>query len=325
MPARRPVLQSSLGAALALATPSLRAARAQGSRLERNKAIVRRFKESQGTKDEAQAMREVLAPNYKRWRAGFEHIGANARDQGFPGPGSYLRGAFPDRTDTIEAIIAEDDLVGMLFKVRGTPKGNCYGIEPTGRTIDVHELGIFRLASEQITEAWFLGDDAGLLMQLGAKLPPRKDGGRIVPPVTGAGEDADTLLARLEAKPAPSAQDRNRIMVVRSKGSAPAASDRAADFRQTRVGFPHLRDHGNAKGVGSQTITAALPGRRDRIDHVIAEGDHVWMQFKVAGTHGAPLYGLPATGKQVEVPEVGIMRFADGKWKEAWYFADELG
>src|SRR5262249_49336892 len=132
MPTRRTVLQSSLGAALALATPSLRAARAQGSRLERNKAIVRRVKEREGSKDEAQAMREVLAPNYKRWRAGFEHIGANARDQGFPGPGSYLRGAFPDRTDTIEAIIAEDDLVGMLFKVRGTHKGNFYGIEPTG-------------------------------------------------------------------------------------------------------------------------------------------------------------------------------------------------
>jgi hypothetical protein len=23
--------------------------------------------------------------------------------------------------------------------------------------------------------------------------------------------------------------------------------------------------------------------------------------------------------------EIGVMRFADGKWKEAWYFADELG
>ena len=71
--------------------------------------------------------------------------------------------------------------------------------------------------------------------------------------------------------------------------------------------------------------TAALPDRRDLIDGFIAEGETVWMRFKVAGTHGAPLYGLPATNKQVEVPEVGIMRITDGKWKEAWYFADELG
>ena len=117
----------------------------------------------------------------------------------------------------------------------------------------------------------------------------------------------------------------NRLMVVRSKGSGPAASERASDFKQTRVGFQHLRDYGNAKGVGSETITAALPGRRDRVDDVLAEGDAVWMRFRVAGAHCGRLYGIAPTGKPVEVPEVGRMRFADGKWKEAWYFADELG
>jgi predicted ester cyclase len=49
------------------------------------------------------------------------------------------------------------------------------------------------------------------------------------------------------------------------------------------------------------------------------------MRFKVAGTHGGKLYGLPPTGRRVEVPEIGIMRFTDGKWKDAFYFADELG
>jgi predicted ester cyclase len=112
---------------------------------------------------------------------------------------------------------------------------------------------------------------------------------------------------------------------VRSKGSAPPTADRADSFRPSRVGFQHLRDYGNAKGVGKQTITTALPDRHDRIDDVLAEGDTVWMRFRVAGTHGGNLYGFAPTGKRVEVPEVGVMRFADGKWKEAWYFADELG
>jgi predicted ester cyclase len=326
---RRTLLTNGLatGAGLALAVPATGGAAAQpaDTALARNKAIVRRFKEAQGTKEEADAMREVLAPGYKRWRGGIEHLAANARDQGFPGPGAYLRGAFPDRTDTIEDIIAEGDRVGMLFRVRGTQRGNFFGIAPTNKTIDIHELGIFHLADGKITEAWFMADELGLLQQLGARLPARKDGQRIVPPVTGAGDDPDALLAQLKAKSTSGAQERNRIMVVSSKGSAPAASDRAADFRQTRVGFQHLRDYGNAKGVGSETITAALPGRRDRIDEVYAEGEKVWMRFRVAGTHGGKLYGLPATGKQVEVPEVGIFRFADGKWKEAWYFADELG
>src|SRR5262249_18800969 len=57
----------------------------------------------------------------------------------------------------------------------------------------------------------------------------------------------------------------------------------------------------------------------------IAEGETVWMRFKVAGSHGGELYGLPPTGRPVEGPEIGIMRFADGKWKDAWDFAAELG
>jgi hypothetical protein len=27
----------------------------------------------------------------------------------------------------------------------------------------------------------------------------------------------------------------------------------------------------------------------------------------------------------VDVTEVGVMRVVDGKWKQAWYFGDELG
>jgi predicted ester cyclase len=323
---RRTLLTTSLasGAGLALAPPAIDRAAAQAPVLERNKAVVRRFKEAQGTKEEADAMREVLSPSYKRWRGGIEHLAANARDQGFPGPGPYLRGAFPDRTDTIEDIVADGDRVGMLFRVRGTHKGNFFGIAPTDKPFDIYELGLFRLADGKITEAWFMADELGLLQQLGAKMPARKDGKRIAPPVTGGGEDPDQLLVTLKATSS-TAPDRNRIMVVGSKGSAPAASDRASDFKQTRVGFQHLRDYGNAKGVGGETITAALPGRRDRVDDVLAEGDAVWMRFRVAGTHGGRLYGLAPTQKSVEVPEVGRMRFADGKWKEAWYFADELG
>jgi SnoaL-like polyketide cyclase len=107
--------------------------------------------------------------------------------------------------------------------------------------------------------------------------------------------------------------------------SAPYRQPRASDFKQSRVGFRRLRDYGNAKGVGSETSTAALPDRRDLIDGFVAEDETVWMRFKVAGTQGGKLYGLPPTGKRIEVPEIGVMRFADGKWKEAWYFADELG
>src|SRR5258705_3898737 len=119
-------LGATVGASLALAMPWSRRAAAQTSHAERerNKAVVQRFKELQGTKDEALIDREVLAPNYKRWRGGFAHLAANEQGQGFSSTGSYLRGSFPDRYDKVEDIAAEGDLVAMLFKLSGTHKGN---------------------------------------------------------------------------------------------------------------------------------------------------------------------------------------------------------
>ena len=191
----------------------------------------------------------------------------------------------------------------MLVRGRSTHKGNCFGISPTNKPFDTHELGIVRLAGGRITESWFMANELGLLQQLGAKMPARKDGQRIVPPVTGGGDDPDQLVATWSAMsylpPGPDSMTfrENRIMVVRQKGSGPAAADRASDFRQTRVGFQHLRDYGNAKGVGSETITAALPDRRDRIDDVLAEGDKVWMRFRAPARMAASCTALRRRGQ----------------------------
>lgn len=326
---RRRFLKSALGtgAGFALATqgPSWSAAQTAATQAQRHRELVLRLKKSQETAEYDAVMRETLAPGYKRLRGGMFNLAANARDQGFPEAGTNLRGAIPDRIDIIEETVAEGDMVGLLWRITGTHRGNLFGIPPTGRKIDVHEIGIWRVADGKIADAWFMVDEAGLLKQLGAKLPARKDRRLIVPPVSGAGEDPDTVLRRLEAGPFVSQEDRNRLMVARSKGSAPPQGDRAPDYKQRRFGFQHLRDYGIAKDVAKQSITAALPGRRDRIDGFIAEGEKVWMRFKLAGTHGAPLYGLPPTGIQVEIPEIGIMRIVDGKWKDSWYFGDELG
>jgi predicted ester cyclase len=323
---RRRFIASAAGAGAGLLLGAQNRAVAQTpALLERNKAIVRRFKESQGTPEEAAVMREVMAPQYKRLRAGMENVAANARDQGFPNPGPNLRDAFPDRIDVIEDIIADGDRVGLLFRVSGTQRGNFYGIPATGRKIDIHEIGFFRLVEGRIVETWFMADEAGLLLQLGAKLPVRQDGKLIVPPITDAGEDGDVLLQRLMAKPPVTQEDANRIIVARSKSSVASVSDRADNFRQRRLGLQHLREYGEAHGTAQFTPTAAFPGRNDRITDMRAEGEKVWMRFNLRGTHAASFYGLAPTGRRVEMPEVGIMRVVAGKWTDAWYFGDELG
>lgn len=325
---RRRFLKSAIGAGASLAlarSPRWAFAQAQASQAERNKAVVLRYKKAQGTPENAAVAKESLAPDFKRTRAGIQHLANNARDQGFPSPGPNLRDAIPDRVDVIEDIIADGDQVGLLFRITGTHLGNFYGIPPTGKKIDIYEAAIFRLADGKITEAWFMADEAGLLKQLGAKLPLRKDGRMIVPVSANAGEDGDTLLARLAARPAASPEERNKIIVARSKASNPPKGNRAPDYKQRRQGFQLLREHGIATGTAKETPTRAFPDRRDAVDDLLAEGDKVWMQFHLRGTQTEKLYGLPPTGHRVDVAEIGIMRFADGMWKEGWYFGDELG
>src|SRR5215510_3244698 len=157
---RRTFLDGALGTTAALAvTPWPAAQAADPAELERNKAVVRRFKDLQGTKDEALIEREVLAPNYKRWRGGFAHLAGNAQGQGFLSAGSYLRVAFPDRKDAIVDMVAEGDMVAMLFRIKATHQASFNGIPPTGKKIDVYEAGVFRLADGKITEAWFMADE----------------------------------------------------------------------------------------------------------------------------------------------------------------------
>lgn len=296
-----------------------------GNDLERNKAVAMRFKKLQGTREEPLIEKEVLAPNYKRLRGGMLNLAANARDQGFPSTGSYLRGAFPDRVDVLEQVIADGDRVGVLFRLTGTHKGNLYGIPPTGRKVDIHEAAILRIADGRVIEGWFLADEAGLLKQLGTGLPKRKDGKLIAPPVTNEGLSGDAMYARLQSRPATTQAERNKLVVASSKTSKPPKGYRTEDYKQRRQGFQHLRDYGIASGTAKQTPTSALPDRADLIDDLLAEGDSVWMKFKIAGTHKGNLYGHPATQRRVEIPEIGVARFRDGKWADGWYFGDELG
>jgi predicted ester cyclase len=294
--------------------------------LARNVAVALRFKKSQGTPEMPRVEKEVLAPGYDRVRGGNFHLAGNARDQDFPHPGMYLRTAIPDRVDIIEEVIAEGDRVGLLFRVTGTHSGNFFGIPPTGRRIDVYEVALLRILNGQMVEGWFMMDETALLQQLGARMPPRKDGNIISPPLPQTGEDADAFAQRLASQPTPpSEQDRRKFVVARSRGSTRSKADRAADHQLRRFGFLHMRDYCKTHGMGDLDLEAAIPDRRDRINVLMAEGDHVWMRFSTGGTHKASLCSLPATGKRVGVPVVSIMKFTNGEWKESWTFADELG
>jgi len=289
--------------------------------LARNVAIALRFKQKQGTPEMPLVEKEVLAPNYDRVRGGNLHLAANARDQGWPHPALYLRAALPDRVDVIEQVIADGDRVGLLFRVTGTHTGNFFGIPPTGKRVDVYEVALLRIVNGQMVEGWFMMDEAELLRQLGAKLPPRADGQIIVPPIPQT-LDATTFIRQLEQQPAISTRERNKLAAAHTRLSPVSRSGVGLQLRQ---GFAHLRAYSITQGYGAFDLDAAFPDRGYGMDVLMAEGDQVWMRFNVGGTHQGALCGIAPTGRRVGVHGVSIMNFRDGHWADSWTFADELG
>jgi len=109
-----------------------------------------------------------LAPGFKRHRAGFTHIGELWQHQG---PGGMDDNSMSDRQNVLLELTAKNDKVWGIFRVVGTHTGALYGIPETGRHIDVIEVGLWRVEDGQIAEAWYFGDELGLLRALGLNPP----------------------------------------------------------------------------------------------------------------------------------------------------------
>jgi predicted ester cyclase len=81
---------------------------------------------------------------------------------------SYFRSAFPDIHMTFDEMISEGDLVAHRQTMRGTHSGEFFGIQPTGRQVEMKGSHFFRIADGKLIEHHANNDDLGLLRQLGA-------------------------------------------------------------------------------------------------------------------------------------------------------------
>ena len=66
------------------------------------------------------------------------------------------------------------------------------------------------------------------------------------------------------------------------------------------------------------SVRAALPDLKATIQNMVAEGDHVAMWNVASATHRGELFGMPPSGKQINMRDFHFFRFADGKIVEHW-------
>jgi predicted ester cyclase len=68
-----------------------------------------------------------------------------------------------------------------------------------------------------------------------------------------------------------------------------------------------------------------FPDMRHEVLQTLTCGDYVTMRVTVHATHRDTYEGIAATGRQVAVGGIHVLRFADGKIVEWWAAEDDLG
>jgi predicted ester cyclase len=99
----------------------------------------------------------------------------------------------------------------------------------------------------------------------------------------------------------------------------------AANYDRARGGNLHLANNARDTDLAHPGLylRKALPDRVDVIERVIADGDRVGLLFRVTATHTGGFFGVPASGRKIDVYEVAFLRLVDGQLVEGWFMMDE--
>jgi len=129
---------------------------------DRNKAVARRVFDEIFNQGRFGVAAEVYARDF------INH--GRTRDISLEEDQDAARGwksAFPDLKITVEQIIAEGDLVTVLWTAKGTNTGTGNGLPATGKSAAGRGITIWRIRDGKIVEEWSEFDQHGMLLQLG--------------------------------------------------------------------------------------------------------------------------------------------------------------
>ena len=76
---------------------------------------------------------------------------------------------------------------------------------------------------------------------------------------------------------------------------------------------------------GTREFLTGFPDARVEIDEMLADGDKVIVRNRLVGTNSGPFMGMPATGKNIDVEGIDIVRIVDGRQAEHWGLYDAAG
>ena len=138
---------------------------------DQNKSTYRRFIQEVFNEGQLDGIETYLSPTY------VYHDAPPGTPQGRDGVKqvvSTFRAAFPDLEISIEDQVAEEDKVCSRTTMRGTHKGDIFGVPATGRSVTMTGLTMVRIVGGRLVESWVKNDVIGLMNQLGSSPHPEK-------------------------------------------------------------------------------------------------------------------------------------------------------
>lgn len=114
---------------------------------------------------------EVVAENFVRHCEATPDVHVKSRED-FKQFLTDYTAAFPDNVQTFTHIVAEGDQIGVFATYEGTHNGPMGPIPATGKKVNFHFGGVFRVENDKLAELWITWDNMFILGQLGLLPPP---------------------------------------------------------------------------------------------------------------------------------------------------------
>lgn len=135
-----------------------------------NRTLVSRFFEEVFNRQDAGAAADILAPDFVAHHPAFP--GGIRGVEGIMGTTGMFRAGFSDLNYRPDDFVVEGDKVAVRWTAHGTHDGTFFNVPPSGRTVTVTGIDIFRASDGKLAEAWVNSDLLGLMQQIGAVPSP---------------------------------------------------------------------------------------------------------------------------------------------------------
>jgi steroid delta-isomerase-like uncharacterized protein len=136
--------------------------------LQANARLVERYFEEVWNQGKVEVLDALLTSDYLNHSPGLPD--PQPGPEGLKPIVLMMREGIPDLHYTIEDMVVAADRVAAFVRMTGTHTGSFFGIEPTGRAIDVRQMQIEWIRDGRICQHWRVTEDLKLMRQLGVIL-----------------------------------------------------------------------------------------------------------------------------------------------------------